>query len=51
MKVYFVQSYLVDSELSNTCVFLFKLLVPVAFEIDGIDQHQLGHGAHHVVAE
>lgn len=51
MNVYFVQSYLVESELSITCVFHLKLLAPVAFEVDGIDQQQLGRLVHHALAE
>ena len=42
-----LQLYLVESELSISCVTLLKLLVPVAFEVDGVDQNQPAHGVHH----
>ena len=38
----FVLCYLVDSELSNHSIFLLELFGPVAFEVDGIDEYQLG---------
>ena len=46
-----VQFYLVDSELSIFCVTLLKLLVPIAFEVDGIHQHQSGHVVHHTLGQ
>lgn len=33
--------YLVEPEVDLFCCVLVKLLVPVALEVDGIDEHQL----------
>ena len=43
----FVQFYLIYSKLSINSIILHEVLIPVAFEVDGIDQHQLGHVVHH----
>ena len=34
--------YLVELELSVSCVCVLELLLPAALEVDGVDQHQLG---------
>lgn len=46
-----VQCYLVDSKLSIRSVLLFELAVPEAFKIDCTDQHQPGHGIHHLLGQ
>ena len=51
LDVSFKQCYLVDSELSITCVVFIKPLVPVAFEVHGIDQHQPGHAVQHTLGQ
>lgn len=43
--------YLVDSKLSILCLILLKLLVPEALEVDGIDQHQPGHGVQNTLSQ
>ena len=45
----FVQCYLVNSKLRINCRILLELLVPVAFEVDGIDQHQDSRTVHHIL--
>lgn len=34
-----------------SCGFHLKLLVPVAFEVDGIDQHQAGQRVQHTLGQ
>lgn len=45
----FVQRYLVYSKLSINSKILLELFVPVAFEVDGIDQYQPGCVVHHTL--
>ena len=45
----FVQCYLIYSKLSINSKIFHELLLPVSFEVDGIDQHQLGHVVHHAL--
>lgn len=43
--------YLVDLELGITSVALLKYLLPGAFEVNGIDQHQLGCAIQHTFSQ
>lgn len=43
--------YLVESKCFISCGFLLKLLVPVAFEVDGIDQHQPSQIVQHTLSQ
>lgn len=43
--------YLVESEVCVTCEVCLKLFVPVAFEVDGVDQNQPGHVVHHTLGQ
>lgn len=45
----FVQCYLVYSKLSINSKLLLELFVPVAFEVDGIDQYQPGRVVQHTL--
>ena len=51
MNVLFKQCYLVDFKLNITCGILLKLLVPVAFEVDGINQHQFGQAVNRILRQ
>lgn len=43
----FLQHYRANSKWCLHCVLLFELLLPFAFEISGVHQHQLGQLVHH----
>lgn len=43
--------YLVESELCVLCGVRLELFVPVAFEVDGVDQNQPGHVVHHTFGQ
>lgn len=47
----FVQCYLVYSKLSISSELLLKLFVPVAFEVDGIDQYQPARVIQHILGQ
>lgn len=47
----FEQRYLVDPELNILSGTLLELLVPVAFEVDGIDQDQHAAGVHYTLTQ
>lgn len=51
LSIFFVNCYLVEPKLSITCGALLKPLVPVAFEVDGIDQYELSQAVHHALGQ
>lgn len=50
-SAFFLQCYLVYSKLGINSKILFELFVPVALEVDGVDQHQPGRVVHHIRAQ